>query len=110
MKKYLLAIVMLTGLFLNGCEDEPTVTRSKDLLIYPPPYDIYVSDSYTFEAVLYKLNDTRTWSWSAEYNGTEVATGEGEFFEVTFDQDGIYTIYLRESDREGSVEVEVLPD
>ena len=53
MKKYFLAIVMLAGLFLAGCEDDPTVTRSKDLLIYPPPYDIYVGDTYSFEAVLY---------------------------------------------------------
>lgn len=110
MKKYFLGIMMLTGLFLAGCEDDPTVTRSKDLLIYAPPYDIYLSDTYTFEAVLFKLNDTREWSWSAEFNGTEVATGDGEFFEVTFDEEGTYTIFLREGDREGSVDVKVLLD
>lgn len=108
MKKYLLAIVMLTGLFLTGCEDEPTVTRSKDLLIYPPPYNIYVGDSYAFEAPLYVLNDTRDWLWSADFNGTEISTDEGEFFDVFFDEIGTYTISLEESDRVGSIEVDAI--
>ncbi len=109
MKKYFFSIIMAFVL-LAGCEEDPTATRSKELLIYPPPYEVYAGETYTFEAVLYQLNDTREWLWSAEVNGTEVTAGEGEFFEVTFDQDGTYTIFLRESDREGSVDVEVLPE
>ena len=108
MKKYFVAIMMLTGVFLTSCEDDPTVTRSKELLIYAPPYDIYVGDSYSFQAVLYQLNDTRTWSWSAELGGTEIGADEGEYFDILFDEVGTYTVSLAESDREGSVEVDVL--
>jgi hypothetical protein len=110
MKKNILSIVILVSLLLAGCADDPAVTRSKELLIYSPPYDLYAGDTYIFEAVLYQLNDTRTWSWRADFNGAEIASGEGEFFEVTFDQEGTYTIFLSESDREGSVDVEVLTD
>jgi len=110
MKKYIVYLISLCTLIMSGCEDDPTVTRSKNLLVYGPPYEIYVSDTYTFEAVQFVLNDNREWLWSAEFNGVEQATGEGEFFEVEFDQDGIWTITLREGDREGSVDVEVLPD
>lgn len=107
MKKYI-ALIAWFAIFMVSCEDEPTAMRSNELAVYGPPFDIYINESFVFEAPLFVLNDTRNWQWSAEFNGAEEATGEGEFFEVTFDQAGTWTIYLKEGDREGSVEVEVL--
>jgi hypothetical protein len=91
----------------TACEEEPTVNRSKDLNIYGPT-TVYIGDNNTYEAPLFTLNDTRTWSWGVNGDGASISTGKGEFFDVTFNKLGTYSVILSESDRSGSVEVEAI--
>lgn len=112
MKKinYLIPALVIVFL-LSACEDEPTVVRSKKLnILYFGPDEPYVGDDAFFEAPLFVLNDTRVWEWTASVNGTEVLTGEGEYFEFVFEDAGEYTITLTEGDRSGTFTIEVIDE
>lgn len=98
-----IAVIAIT----TACEDDPTVTRSKNLNIYGPA-TVYIGDVNTYEAPLYTLNDKRTWSWGISGDGASNTSGEGEFFEVAFNKPGTYSVALSESDRTGSIEVEAI--
>ncbi len=91
----------------TACEDEPTVTRSKELNIYGPT-TVYIGDHNTYEAPLFTLNDKRTWNWEVTGDGASSATGKGEFFDVAFTKLGKFSVVLSESDRSGTVEVEAI--
>jgi len=112
MKKIIITFIALTHLVIgSACEDEPTVVRSKNLnILYFGPDEPWVGDDAFFEAPLFVLNDTRVWEWTASVNGTEVLTGEGEFFEFVFEDAGEYTITLTEGDRSGTFTIEVIDE
>jgi hypothetical protein len=110
MKKILITVFTLSIIVLgSACEDDPTVVRSKNLnILYFGPDEPWPGDDAFFEAPLFVLNDTRVWEWTASVNGTEVLTGEGEYFEFVFEEIGEYTITLTEGDRSGTFTIEVV--
>ncbi|MCU0382575.1 MAG: hypothetical protein MUF68_00785 [Cyclobacteriaceae bacterium] len=110
MKKVLFMIpALVLVLVMSACEEDPTVVRSKNLnILYFGEEEPIVGDDAFFEAPLFVLNDTRVWEWSASVNGTEVLTGEGEYFEFVFEEEGEYTITLTEGDRSGTFTIEVI--
>jgi len=105
--RFYVTVLACVAVGFTACEDEPTVKRSKNLNIYGPA-TVYVGDISTFEAPLYTLNDERIWDWEVTGPDADPLNAEGEFFDVSFNQLGTYTVSLFESDREGSMEVEAV--
>ncbi|MCE2732711.1 MAG: hypothetical protein O9302_11650 [Cyclobacteriaceae bacterium] len=112
MKKIMITCFALSLLVLgSACEDDPTVVRSKTLnILYFGEEEPFVGDDAIFEAPLFVLNDTRVWEWKASLNGTQILTGEGEYFEFVFEDAGEYTITLTEGDRSGTFTIEVIDE
>lgn len=102
-KIFILAITMVAAM---ACEEDHPVTRSSNLSIFGAT-ETYVGDVATYEAPLYVLNDTRTWSWGVEGDGADPASTDGEFFDVLFSKPGTFTVSLSEGGRYGEMEVEV---
>ncbi len=103
-------LIFIIGLFTLAiaCSDsEEAVKRSNTLNIYGPT-EVFIGDENTFEAPLFTLNDSRTWNWNATGAGPSASTGEGEFFDVSFNELGTSTVTLSEGGREGSIEVEAI--